>query len=136
MMEPRELSTLIKQRARELGFTACGITRATAVSDDIRRQFDEWIASGANGGMNYMAGNYEKAYEYASLCFNDEYYLTYETIYFYAMLSEQLGMKGGYQAAVDLLATNKETLSPTVDKYLNGEITAEQLFKNGEVVFE
>ena len=59
-MEPRELSTLIKQRARELGFTACGITRATAVSDDIRRQFDEWIASGANGGMNYMAGNYEK----------------------------------------------------------------------------
>ena len=59
-MEPRELSTLIKQRARELGFTACGITRATAVSDDMRRQFDEWIASGANGGMNYMAGNYEK----------------------------------------------------------------------------
>ena len=85
---------------------------------------------------HFMAGNYEKAYEYASLCFNDEYYLTYETIYFYAMLSEQLGMEGGYKAAADLLATNKEKLSPTVDKYINGEITAEQLIKNGEVVFE
>jgi len=35
-----------------------------------------------------------------------------------------------------LLATNNEKLSPTVDKYIKGEITAEQLFKNGEVVFE
>lgn len=84
----------------------------------------------------FMAGNYEKAYEYASLCFNDEYYLTYETIYFYAMLSKQLGIDSGYTAAADLLATTEEKLSPTVDKYLNGEITAEQLFKNGEVVFE
>lgn len=84
----------------------------------------------------FMAGDYEKAYEYASLCFNDEYYLTYETIYFYAMLSKQLGSDSGYTAAADLLATNEEKLSPTVDKYLNGEITAEQLFKNGEVVFE
>lgn len=59
-MEPQELSTLIKQRAKELGFTACGITRATAVSEEVRRQFDEWIASGAHGGMNYMTGNYGK----------------------------------------------------------------------------
>ncbi len=84
----------------------------------------------------FMMGDYEKAYEYASLCFNDEYYLSYETIYFYAMLSKQFGADSGYTAAADLLATNGEKLSPTVDKYINGEITAEQLFKNGEVVFE
>ena len=83
-----------------------------------------------------MAGNYEKAYEYATLCFENREYLTYEILYFYAMLSEQLGVEGGYQAAADLLATNNEKLSPTVDKYIKGEITAEQLFKNGEVVFE
>ncbi len=59
-MEPQELSTLIKQRAKELGFTACGITRATAVSEEVRRQFDEWIALGAHGGMNYMTGNFGK----------------------------------------------------------------------------
>ena len=84
----------------------------------------------------FMAGNYEKAYEYATLCFENREYLTYEILYFYAMLSEQLGVEGGYQAAADLLATNNEKLSPTVDKYIKGEITAEQLFKNGEVVFE
>ena len=59
-MEPQELSILIKQRAKELGFTACGITRATAVSDDVRQMFDMWTASGSHGEMNYMAGNYEK----------------------------------------------------------------------------
>ena len=84
----------------------------------------------------FMAGNYEKAYEYATLCFENREYLTYDILYFYAMLSEQLGVEGGYDAAADLLATNNEKLSPTVDKYIKGEITAEQLFKNGEVVFE
>lgn len=85
---------------------------------------------------HFVTGNYEKAYEYAKLCFENREYLTYEILYFYAMLSEQLGIEGGYQAAADLLASNNEKLSPTVDKYIAGEITAEQLFKNGEVVFE
>ncbi len=84
----------------------------------------------------FLSGNYEKAYEYASLCFNDEYYLTVETINFYALLSKKLGMDTGYDAAANFLSQAEMKLSPTVDKYLNGEITNEQLFRNGEVVFE
>ena len=114
--------------------------------DEALKIYEALIADISNNGLYdayyeaivcyFMAGNYEKAYEYAALCFNGQEYLTYEIVYFYAMLSEQLGYDGGYQAAADILATNNEKLSPTVDKYIAGEITAEQLFKNGEVVFE
>ncbi len=84
----------------------------------------------------FLSGNYEKAYEYASLCFNDEYYLTVETVNFYALLSKKIGEDSGYEAASNFLAQAEMKLSPSVDKYLNGEITSEQLLKNGEVVFE
>ena len=114
--------------------------------DEAMKNFEAIIADIENNGLyeayyealvcQFMAGNYEKAYEYAAQLFDGQQYLTYEIIYFYAMLSEQLGIEGGYEAAADLLATNNEKLSPTVDKYIKGEITAEQLFKNGEVVFE
>lgn len=114
--------------------------------DEAMKIFETIIADIENNGLydayyealvcQFMAGNYEKAYEYAAQLFDGQQYLTYEIIYFYAMLSEQLGIEGGYEAAADLLETNNEKLSPTVDKYIKGEITAEQLFKNGEVVFE
>lgn len=60
MTEQQKLSTLIKRRAEELGFSACGIAKAEAVSADVRKGFEEWIASGAHGEMGYMARNLEK----------------------------------------------------------------------------
>lgn len=85
---------------------------------------------------HFLKGEYEKALEYARHCVEDESYLTYEAIYFYAMLSKQTGYDAGYDNAVALLASGNEKLSPTVDKYISGEITAEDIFKDGEVVFE
>ena len=60
MTEQQKLSTLIKRRAEELGFSACGIAKAEAVNADVRKGFEEWIASGAHGEMGYMARNLEK----------------------------------------------------------------------------
>ncbi len=84
----------------------------------------------------FMAGNFEEAYEYASACFNDQYYLTPDSVNFYALLSKKLGKDSGYDAVVEFLKNYDMKISPSVDKYLSGEITAEQLIKNGEVVFE
>lgn len=85
---------------------------------------------------HFMSGNYDKAFEYAAMCFEDEMYLTVDSVNFYALLSKQLGKDSSYTDAVEFLESYEMKLSPTVDKYLNGEITAEQLIKNGEVVFE
>ena len=60
MTEKQELSLLIKQRAAELGFSACGIVKAEAVNAATRKEFEEWTAQGAHGEMGYMARNFEK----------------------------------------------------------------------------
>lgn len=84
----------------------------------------------------FLAGNYEEAYEYASACFNDQYYLTPESVNFYALLSKKLGKDSGYNAVVEFLKGYDMKISPSVDKFISGEITTEQLIQNGEVVFE
>jgi epoxyqueuosine reductase len=54
-----DLSELIKQKAFDLGFTACGIASATRlVSYDDR--FSRWLEDGLHGSMAYMANNKEK----------------------------------------------------------------------------
>ena len=60
MTEKQRLSLLIKERAAELGFSACGIVKVEAVDDAVRREYEEWIAQGAHGEMGYMARNLEK----------------------------------------------------------------------------
>ena len=60
MTEKQQLSLLIKQRAGELGFSACGIVKAEAVNAATRKEFEEWIAQGAHGEMGYMERNFDK----------------------------------------------------------------------------
>lgn len=60
MTEKQKLSRLIKQRAAELGFSACGIVKAEDVNAATRTEFEEWIAQGSHGEMSYMTRNLEK----------------------------------------------------------------------------
>ncbi len=60
MTEKQKLSHFIKQQAAELGFSACGIAKAEAVSVATRKEYENWIAQGAHGDMSYMARNLEK----------------------------------------------------------------------------
>jgi epoxyqueuosine reductase len=50
---------LIKTRAAELGFDACGISRAGLLEEDSNRLSD-WLAAGHNGSMGYMANHFDK----------------------------------------------------------------------------
>lgn len=52
-------SQLIKARATELGFSACGISRAVPLEEDSSRLLN-WLAAGNNGSMGYMANYFEK----------------------------------------------------------------------------
>ncbi len=83
-----------------------------------------------------LKGNTKEALEYAIYCVEYEYYLTYDSINLYAILCKQAGDDEGYKFACEIFEQYGMELSPTVDKYLNGEITMEELFKDGEVVFE
>lgn len=84
----------------------------------------------------FLSGNLDAAYEYTIKCVRDEYCMTYEAINLYAMLSKKLGTDEGYEYASKIFAQYGMKISPTVDKYLNGEITIEEMLAEGEVVFE
>ncbi len=60
-MQPDELSTFLKQRARELGFSLSGI--CPAVSPSGAGRLDEWLAAGYAGQMDYIADR-RKAYDH------------------------------------------------------------------------
>jgi epoxyqueuosine reductase len=63
----RQLSDWIKTRALELGFSACGITKAEHLEKDEVR-LKNWLLHGYQGGMSYMERNMEKRTDPRLLC--------------------------------------------------------------------
>ena len=49
-------SCLIKQKARELGFLDCGISKAAFLSEE-KTHLEEWLQNGMHGEMSYMERN-------------------------------------------------------------------------------
>lgn len=58
-LSQRDCSHQIKARALELGFSAVGISRAEALSDEARK-LEQWLTRGMHGEMRYMEEHFEK----------------------------------------------------------------------------
>ncbi len=87
-------------------------------------------------GVNaFLKGDYKKAAEYIKTCFDGEY-LNFKTANFYALLCKLNQDEDGYQDVLMVLSNNGSALSPTVDQFLNKQITAEELFRDSEDPFE
>lgn len=54
-----KISDSIKEKALELGFSACGFSRAEALPDDAKR-LKVWLQNGHHARMGYMANHFEK----------------------------------------------------------------------------
>ncbi len=63
---PVTFSQLIKAKASELGFSACGISPAKRLKEDDNRLM-QWLESGYHGTMAYMANHFEKRVNPAEL---------------------------------------------------------------------
>ncbi len=50
---------LIKQKASELGFSFCGISKATFLESEAPK-LESWLTSGMNGQMQYMENHFDK----------------------------------------------------------------------------
>lgn len=62
-MTIEEASFLIKQKAKSLGFSACGISKAEAVDKEAILEQEEWLALGYAAGMDYMHMNKDLRYD-------------------------------------------------------------------------
>lgn len=58
-MDRKELTSLIKARALELGFTKAGVTSAAPFDEEADR-FEAWVAAGSHGYMGWLERNHEK----------------------------------------------------------------------------
>lgn len=58
MPDPEEASTLIKAKALELGFLACGMAKAEFLAEEAPR-LEHWLRAGKNGQMGYMANHFD-----------------------------------------------------------------------------
>ena len=58
-MDKHEQRERIKQKALELGFLACGISRADFLSGE-KSRLEQWLDAGLNGEMDYMSRNSNK----------------------------------------------------------------------------
>lgn len=66
---PNNISLLIKSKAAELGFDACGISRAQQLEEE-RDRLRSWLDAGYHGTMTYMANYFEKRVNPAELVEN------------------------------------------------------------------
>lgn len=55
MINHDELKNLIRLKALELGFEACGFARAERVSEDVIACYNKWLADGKNDCMDYAS---------------------------------------------------------------------------------
>ena len=58
-MLPARHSAFIKQKAKELGFDDCGISRAAFLEEEAPR-LEAWLSRGMQGTMSYMERNFDK----------------------------------------------------------------------------
>lgn len=58
MTDPKDRSALIKAKAEELGFLACGMARATFLEEEAPR-LEQWLRAGRQGSMDYMANHFD-----------------------------------------------------------------------------
>jgi epoxyqueuosine reductase len=58
MLTPREKADLIKAKAHELGFLACGVARAGFLADEAPR-LERWLREGRHGTMAYMERHFD-----------------------------------------------------------------------------
>jgi epoxyqueuosine reductase len=58
MPDPRQRAALIKAKAHELGFLACGVARAGFLEEEAPR-LEQWLRQGKQGTMSYMERHFD-----------------------------------------------------------------------------
>ena len=121
------------------------ILRRQGKYDEAIEMMDAVIADYENNGFYYayyeaginafLKNDIKKALSYIKVCYEGEY-LNYNTANFYALLNKLDNNEEEYQAALDMISSNQAQLSPTVEKYLKKQITAEEMFNGVGNPFE
>ena len=59
MYDPKKITQLIKQKAYDLGFQSCGISKAEELTEEARN-LEKWLSKNYNGQMQWMENHFDK----------------------------------------------------------------------------
>src|SRR5690606_35195667 len=59
MNSKEKYTALIKKKARDLGFSFCGVSRAAFLEEEAPR-LENWLKKGYHGQMSYMENHFDK----------------------------------------------------------------------------
>lgn len=98
---PEKYSHLIKEKALELGFSACGISEVRNLEEE-RGRLQNWLWEGMNGSMGYMTNHFEKRLDPGKL---------------------EEGAKSVISVLINYFPTQKQTdlAAPVISKYTYGK---------------
>ena len=114
-----EFSLLIKKRARELGFFACGIAKAEPVDLEHAKHFQSWINSGKQAEMHYLNNYFDKRTNPSLLVPGTKSVISLALNYYpKRFLSEKEYQIAWYAYGKDYHITMKEKLTSLFD-YIN-----------------
>ncbi|GBU07047.1 epoxyqueuosine reductase [Bacteroidales bacterium] len=99
-MKPLEASEIIKQKALEIGFDACGICEASHVGNQAIF-LDKYLENGYHGEMSYMAKNIEKRKDPSLLVHGAKSVVVVALNYFPAKKQDPIEPQFAYYAYAD-----------------------------------
>ena len=126
----RQLTNQIKQIAKELGFSYCGISRAAFLEEEAPR-LEDWLNRGYQGKMSYLENNFDKRLDPAKLVDGAKSVISLIYNYFPEKdLAEKDGLKiakyaygKDYHYVIkDKLKTFFQTIKNAIDQDLNGRV--------------
>lgn len=61
-MDRTEITCLVREKSKELGFSKCGFAPAETVESVVSSRYMKWLADSYNAGMKYMENHIEKRF--------------------------------------------------------------------------
>lgn len=80
-MDKKNLTRLIRQKAIDLGFTACGFAKSEFLEDQAKH-LENWLKNGYHGSMSYMERNFDKRLDPGKLVENAKTVISFLYNYF------------------------------------------------------
>ena len=92
-MDKSSLTAFIKKEAITLGFDACGIAKASMVSDECRFFYESWLNKGYQAEMSYMERNFAKRMDPSELVAGGKSVIVVALNYFHKVADEMVSPK-------------------------------------------
>ena len=97
----------IKNKAIDLGFISCGISKSGFLNDEVNR-FEKWLKNNYHGKMSYMERNFDKRMDTTKLVEGSKSVISLLYNYYLKRLNFFPYIKSAYEKTINILSNKGE----------------------------